>query len=622
MGLLEAGSVKRADVISYLQRHAQPGWLQLWHLAGDLKTLIHSRNSRQLVAAYKDFVQSGEHAIVGDGDPLRLLQDERDRRDKEAKEADDSADDTAHAVLQLICSLGELCKGPGRLGSAALAALPEDFISAKLTTKLKQQLSDPLVLASDSLPTWCMQLTSICPALFPLEARQLFFSCTAFGVSRAIAWIQSKHESGERHSQRRDDGQEFRLGRLKHERVFVPRGDDLLSWAMNVMRVHATHKSILEIEFQGEQGTGLGPSLEFYTLVAAEVQRADLKMWICDDAALPSDTTQPRYVVRKEGLFPAPLPPGLPDFAEVIDRFRFLGVFAAKALQDSRLVALPFSRPFLKWMCGKQLGLPDIAAFAPELGEFLLQLQDIVKRKKAIEMDETLGEEERAQLIATLRVVYHGTPTALEDLCLTFVHLPSSTIYGFADHELCVGGSDRVLTLENAEEYLHLRARFVLEEGIAQQLEAFKAGFCEVFPIDKLSMFTPDEVLVTLCGELEPQWTREDLLNFTEPKYGYTRESPGYLRFINVMLKLDGSQRKAFLSFSTGCPTLPPGGLANLHPRLTIVRKTTAANENPDDGFPSVNTCVHYLKLPEYSSEEALMEKLLLALETKGFHLN
>ena len=32
--------------------------------------------------------------------------------------------------------------------------------------------------------------------------------------------------------------------------------------------------------------------------------------------------------------------------------------------------------------------------------------------------------------------------------------------------------------------------------------------------------------------------------------------------------------------------------------------------------------CVHYLKLPEYSSEDALLEKLLLAVETKGFHLN
>ena len=56
-------------------------------------------------------------------------------------------------------------------------------------------------------------------------------------------------------------------------------------------------------------------------------------------------------------------------------------------------------------------------------------------------------------------------------------------------------------------------------------------------------------MLVTLCGELDPQWTREDLLNYTEPKYGYTKDSPGYLRFVNVMLKLDGAQRKVSLTY-------------------------------------------------------------------------
>ncbi len=32
-----------------------------------------------------------------------------------------------------------------------------------------------------------------------------------------------------------------------------------------------------------EEGTGLGPSLEFYALVAAELQQRSLGMWLCDD---------------------------------------------------------------------------------------------------------------------------------------------------------------------------------------------------------------------------------------------------------------------------------------------------------------------------------------------------
>ena len=38
-----------------------------------------------------------------------------------------------------------------------------------------------------------------------------------------------------------------------------------------------------QIEYVGEEGTGLGPSLEFYALTAAELQRRSLGMWLCDD---------------------------------------------------------------------------------------------------------------------------------------------------------------------------------------------------------------------------------------------------------------------------------------------------------------------------------------------------
>lgn len=67
------------------------------------------------------------------------------------------------------------------------------------------------------------------------------------------------------------------------------------------MRLHADRKSILEVillqlcsastlkeiehdylkvEFLEEEGTGLGPTLEFFALVAAELQRSDLGMWL------------------------------------------------------------------------------------------------------------------------------------------------------------------------------------------------------------------------------------------------------------------------------------------------------------------------------------------------------
>ena len=69
-------------------------------------------------------------------------------------------------------------------------------------------------------------------------------------------------------------------------------------------------------------------------------------------------------------------------------------------------------------------------------------------------------------------------------------------------------------------------------------------------------------------------------------------------RFVNVLVNMNSDERKAFLQFTTGCSSLPPGGLANLHPRLTVVRKIDAG----DGSYPSVNTCVHYLKVSTYST--------------------
>jgi E3 ubiquitin-protein ligase HECTD1 len=102
------------------------------------------------------------------------------------------------------------------------------------------------------------------------------------------------------------------------------------------------------------------------------------------------------------------------------------------------------------------------------------------------------------------------------------------------------------------------------------------------------------------------------------------------------MLALDGLERKSVVQFITGCSSLPPGGLyfacftlifymkmnslglANLRPRLSVARKVEA----DDNSYPSVNTCYHYLKLPDYSSEDILKLRLMTACKERGFYFN
>lgn len=69
------------------------------------------------------------------------------------------------------------------------------------------------------------------------------------------------------------------------------------------MRVHAGRKSVLEVEFADEEGTGLGPTLEFYALVAAELQRADLCMWLCDAPATDAPDSAPLPLTLPDGAY-------------------------------------------------------------------------------------------------------------------------------------------------------------------------------------------------------------------------------------------------------------------------------------------------------------------------------
>ncbi|VDN02850.1 unnamed protein product [Thelazia callipaeda] len=548
------------------------------------------------------------------------------------------------------------------------------FVSEKLTLKLLQELSDPLIVSSRALPSWCDELIFNHPCLFAVETRINYFRATAFGASRSIVWLQTRRDQMLERSRgsaatvplsslastRRDDHYpEFRLGRIKHERIKVPRSDEhLFEYAVRLMQFHASRKAILEIEYINEEGTGLGPTLEFYALVciyaflydslalfstshtpiAAEFQRKNLAMWICDD--IDTDETMeidlgkgikpPGYYVRRSGgLFPAPLPVSSAENSRVSELFRILGIFLAKVLQDGRLVDLPLSQPFLKLMTSSQiaeeemdlngvLDLSDLENISPNQGYILKKLAEYVERRKSLSNYDGQNIHIPHQKDKQSMLCISGVECSIEDLSLTFCINPSSTVFNYKEMELIENGANIDVNADNVEQYIAAYTDFYLNSGIVNQIKAFREGFDLVFPLRNLRMFTPKELQSLLCGEQCPQWTREDIINFTEPKLGYTKDSPGFLRFVDVLVGMNASERKSFLQFTTGCSSLPPGGLANLHPRLTVVRKV----DSGDGSYPSVNTCVHYLKLPDYTSTEIMRERLITATNEKGFHLN
>lgn len=58
----------------------------------------------------------------------------------------------------------------------------------------------------------------------------------------------------------------------------------------------ASSRALLEVQYQDEVGIGLGPTLEFYTLVSRELQQADLHMWRGDPCPLPGTSSIPHGI--------------------------------------------------------------------------------------------------------------------------------------------------------------------------------------------------------------------------------------------------------------------------------------------------------------------------------------
>ncbi|KAL9275682.1 E3 ubiquitin-protein ligase UPL3-like protein [Drosera capensis] len=508
---------------------------------------------------------------------------------------------------------------------------PEEFVNSKLTPKLARQIQDALALCSGSLPSWCYQLTKTCPFLFPFETRRQFFYSTAFGLSRALYRLQQQQGAD---GQGSANDREVRLGRLQRQKVRVSRSR-ILDSAAKVMEMYSSQKAVLEVEYFGEVGTGLGPTLEFYTLLSHDLQKVELGMWrtnSCDKnsmeidgydqtedlkcqvgSGLSSVSGSENLIQSRLGLFPRPWPPNSDSsdgskFHKVIEYFRLLGRVLAKALQDGRLLDLPLSTAFYKLVLGQELDLYDIVLFDPEFGKILQELQALVRRKQHLES--TSGDNTEA--VTQLR--FRGAQ--VDDLCLDF------TLPGYPEYVLKPGEEN--VDINNLEEYISLVVDATVKSGITRQVEAFRAGFNQVFDISSLQIFSPNELDCLLCGRRE-LWKAETLVDHIKFDHGYTAKSPAIINLLEIMGEFSPEQQRAFCQFVTGAPRLPPGGLAVLNPKLTIVRKhsstaaTNASNgtvpaESADDDLPSVMTCANYLKLPPYSTKEVMYKKLLYAI--------
>lgn len=484
----------------------------------------------------------------------------------------------------------------------SVAYVPQtEFVNCRLTEKLERQMRDPLSVSIGGMPAWCSQLMSSCPFLFSFEVRCRYFQLAAFGQRHHQPQVSSDSNAGGSNSRQQNGSSS--LPRKK----FLVRRDQILDSATRMMNLYASQKVVLEAEFEDEVGTGLGPTLEFYTLVSYEFQKFGLGMWRGDHMSF----TAPKSFEEENssglstplGLFPRPWSSEVSngvEFTEVTKKYTLLGQVVAKALQDGRILDLPFSKAFYKLILGQDLTLYDIQSFDPGLGTTLVEFQAIVERNKFMKYS-------RGKKSTRSKTKSRFRDTRIEDLCLDF------SIPGYPDF-VTSGCNSKMVNMNNLEEYVSLVVDATIRSGISRQVEAFKLGFNQVFPIKYLQILTEEELEHLLCGECEV-WNINELLDHIKFDHGYTASSPPVVNLLSIIREFDRQQQKAFLRFVTGAPRLPHGGLAKLNPKLTIVRKHCSGSA--DNDLPSAMTCANFLKLPPYSSKEKMKEKFMYAI-TEG----
>jgi ubiquitin-protein ligase E3 C len=168
--------------------------------------------------------------------------------------------------------------------------------------------------------------------------------------------------------------------------------------------------------------------------------------------------------------------------------------------------------------------------------------------------------------------------------------------------------------------FLGLVAKYYVVDRLKEQSEAFTRGLWEVIDGSWLRLFNEPELQVLISGPSDGKIDVADMRSNARYAGGFTGIDRTVNRFWNVVASFNSKQQASLLRFVTSCERPPPLGFACMNPPFTIQRVGILRDA---DKLPSASTCFNTLKLPTYSSEKVLRERLIYAIESgSGFELS
>eukprot|EP00731_Ephydatia_muelleri_P016647 Em0009g1071a len=330
----------------------------------------------------------------------------------------------------------------------------------------------------------------------------------------------------------------------------------------------------VHVTFCNEAGICAGPRRELWSGFCKALASGEGHIFTqCDDGQLG---LQPYAVFHDNSVVSV-----TPNVAHHNHLLHTVGMVFATVVFHGDTLSLNLAKPLIKQLLGLSLVHPNDLQFVDK------------------ELHHGLTEWLQSTDIHLQELELNFSCTLLSPLDNSIVDIPM--VEGGRSLQVCQG---------NKLEYVKNLSHFKIEGSVHKELHSFLSGFWEVIPKEVLRVFNPDEFSLILSGV--PTIDVEDWCAHTEYQ-GLASTTALVHWFWRLVRSLKEEEKALLLKFSTGSPRVPAGGFANLQGLMGAVRFRILLVPGIDK-VPMASTCFNTLKLTEYSCEQSLRDKVLIAI--------
>jgi len=308
-----------------------------------------------------------------------------------------------------------------------------------------------------------------------------------------------------------------------------------------------------QIGFEGELAQDAGGLLkEWLTILIKELFSGEMGLFV------RTDTEKVAYTVSEEGQ-------------ENSEIYYFVGRVLGKAMFEGIPMNCPLSQVVCKHLLGQEVCLEDLKYHDSDL-------------YNSLRFMETSSIE--GVLFENFTVSKNGKTT-----------------------ELCEAGTHKQLTDQNKSEYIKLRVQHETYLSTKLGLERLKAGFHSVVPLSVVSILSPEELELTLCGV--PSIDIQDWKNNCEYRGELSAKHKVVAWFWEVLENMTQEQLADLLLFVTGTNRVPVEGFQSLKTlRGEKAKFTFEPTRFKKDELPRAHTCFNRLDLPLYQNKQQLKDAI------------